>query len=69
MSSETDIRAIWGKELRLERVRQDLNQTQVADMSGLDQTTISYLERGRGSIESFEAAAKALGIALQAVGA
>lgn len=69
MSGENDIRVIWGKELRLERRQRDLNQADVAEMSGLDQTTISYLEQGKGSIQSFEAAARALGIALQAVGA
>lgn len=69
MSGEQDIRAVWGEELRLERVTRRLNQADVAEMSGLDQTTISYLERGKGSVESFDAAAKALGISLQAVGA
>lgn len=69
MSGEQDIRAVWAEELRAERARRRLDQAAVAEMSGLDQTTISYLEHGKGSVNSFDAAARALGISLQPVGA
>lgn len=59
----------WGDALYLERHRRRLTQAQVAEMAGVDQSTVSKLESGGGGlVDSFVAVARALEVELPAPG-
>ncbi len=56
------LREILGKNIRLERIRQDLTQEQLAERADSDQTFISAVERATksASVDMIERLAKAL---------
>jgi transcriptional regulator with XRE-family HTH domain len=60
----TDIRSVWADAIRLERLKRRLNQEDVAEMTGLDQTTVSKAEQGTAGIRTYEAIARALAVNL-----
>lgn len=59
-----DRRIRWADFVRLERHRRRMQQAEVAERAGLDQTTVSKAEAGRARDETYKAIADALGIAL-----
>lgn len=59
-----DVRKRWGDELRLERCRQRLNQSDIAQRAGVAGPTVSKVENGRGSLDAFLKVAKALKVEL-----
>lgn len=63
-SEVTAAEAEWASAIRAERARQDLKQEVLAKKVGVTQGTISKAEDGRGSPETFQAIAQALGIEL-----
>lgn len=58
------VRKAWAQTLFDERKRQGRLQTDVADAAGIHQSTLCDIERGRGSLETFLAVAKALSVKL-----
>jgi transcriptional regulator with XRE-family HTH domain len=60
-----DLREIFARNLRLIRQDRGLSQEALAELTGLDRTYISSLERGRynASIKTIEMLAKALKVA------
>lgn len=64
MPELTDIRTTWAEAIRLERHRRRLKQEDVARLTGLDQTTVSKAEGGRGGLNAFQAIARALKVDL-----
>lgn len=59
-STADEVREAWGKALRAERKRRRLWQSEVADMAKLSQGTVSDVESGQGSLDSFLAIAGVL---------
>lgn len=58
-----NIKKIIGERTKRLRLEKNLTQETLADLSGLDQRTISYLENGRSlSMSTLEAVIKALNI-------
>lgn len=49
-------------DIKIERVRQRLTQAEVADRAGVDQSTVSDVENGKGSTQTIAAVARALGL-------
>lgn len=64
MPELTDLRSVWADAIYVERHRRRLKQQDVAELAGLDQTTVSKAELATASDETYEAIAKALGIKL-----
>ncbi|MBO6257688.1 helix-turn-helix transcriptional regulator [bacterium] len=56
-----------GKKIKIERIKRDLTQEQLAFEANLNRTTISSIERGIKSptVDTLEAIAKVFGITLQ----
>lgn len=67
MPELTDARKSWADAIYLERHRRRLDQEAVAQLAGLDQTTVSKAERATASPETYAAIAKALAIELPEV--
>ena len=58
----------WGLRLRAERERQGLNQQQLAELSGVTQSAISYIEAGKAlASKHVVALATALGMTAEAL--
>lgn len=60
------VRKAWAETLLAERKsrRPVLTQATVAKSAGIDQSTLSDIERGKGSLETFLAVAAVLGVTL-----
>lgn len=56
--------AAWGRRLRRERLARHLSQAQVGATAGVDQATVSQIERGRVSFDSALSVARALDLDL-----
>lgn len=54
----------WGRHLKARRHEARRSQTDVAQGAGLDQATISAIERGRASFDSILAVARVLQVSL-----
>lgn len=55
-----DRREARAETIRAERARRRLNQWDVARLAGLDQSTVSLAENGRGSVAVYDAIYRAL---------
>lgn len=49
-------------DIKVERVRQELTQAELAERAGLDQPTVSLVENGKARPETVAAVARALGL-------
>jgi transcriptional regulator with XRE-family HTH domain len=59
------VRRAWAETLLAERRRHPRRtQAEVAKSAGIDQSTLSDIERGKGSLETFLAVAAVLGVTL-----
>ncbi len=62
----TKITKLFGKKVKIERVKKDLSQDDLAELSGISRPTIGAIERGENapSIETAANIARGLGIDL-----
>jgi transcriptional regulator with XRE-family HTH domain len=67
-SKADEVREAWGRALKAERKTRRLWQSEVADMAQLSQGTVSDVENGQGSLDSFISIAKALDVDIFAIG-
>ena len=49
MKDDRDLEAILGRQIRALRLRQDLNQQQVAERAGIALSAVKNLEQGKGA--------------------
>jgi transcriptional regulator with XRE-family HTH domain len=61
-----DIKARWGDQLRTAREATLLSQPAVSRLTGLQASTISRAERGRGSLDVYHRLAAHYGLTLEA---
>ena len=54
----------FGKKIKIERIKKDLSQEQLAELAGLHRTNIGFIERGETSptLDTVEKLANALNI-------
>ena len=64
-TTAAETRRDWGARIRQAREQQQLTQVVLADLAGIDQASISRVEAGAGSFDSYLRAAKALGLVLE----
>jgi len=63
-TTAADIRQVWAAAISAKRGADRRTQVDLAAAAGVDQKTISNLERGIGSLEAFAKVAAELGIEL-----
>lgn len=47
---ENDLAALFGKNVKLARIKRDINQEELCDMANLDRSYLSRVERGKNKI-------------------
>ncbi|MFI3300169.1 MAG: helix-turn-helix transcriptional regulator [Candidatus Gastranaerophilales bacterium] len=59
----------FGKKIKIERIKQEISQEKLAELSGLHRTTLGAIENGKSSptLDSIDKIAKALNLSLSEI--
>lgn len=66
-TTAADVRRVWASAIAAQREAAQRSQAELAAAVGVDQKTISNIERGIGSLDTFVKVSTALGLDLLAV--